>query len=73
MKGIVPGPQPVQPVGAVTFVDLDGQVHYRTKGVMRYVRTVKAAEAQLRNSLTLHDDTKAHRLGRCDKSCQESG
>jgi len=39
------------------------------KGAQRAARDVRRAEAEHRQALTEHDNTKAHRLGRCD--CQD--
>ena len=35
------------------------------KGAMRAHREAKRREAQARNAETAHEDTRAHRLGRC--------
>jgi hypothetical protein len=41
------------------------------KGIARIMRDVKRAEAEARNANTPHENTKAHRLDRCD--CHEEG
>jgi hypothetical protein len=37
----------------------------------RTLRELKRAEAEVRNAATPHENTKAHRLGRC-KNCEEN-